>query len=235
MSKNAQDVYATLQQAGLPAGAAAGVVGNLVYESGSPDLPTHAVGDNGSAHGIGQWHPDRWANLLTYAKRNGGDPYALPTQVGFAIQEAKGTKVGNRSLWDILRNTSDPFQASKLWMTKFERPSDQSDAAALKRMNAGKDALGGGSGSAFDLSKLTGAAADAVKSAAGAAGGLLSWPESVVSGIGQLGTAAQSAGAVFDHLMWWFNPGNQVRVLVGTVSVVLMFIGLLLLAREVKA
>jgi hypothetical protein len=41
---------------------AAGLVGNLMAESGN-DLKTDAVGDGGKAYGIAQWHPDRQAKF----------------------------------------------------------------------------------------------------------------------------------------------------------------------------
>lgn len=41
---------------------AAGIVGNLQTESGKT-LKTNAVGDNGQAYGIAQWHPDRQAKF----------------------------------------------------------------------------------------------------------------------------------------------------------------------------
>jgi hypothetical protein len=139
VATNAETAYAYLRSAGLSEGAAVGVVGNLIYESGSPSLPTRAKGDGGRATGIAQWHPDRWGNLLSWARSKGKDPYALETQLGYVVVEAQTSTGGN--VWGRLKSVTDPVAASALWMRLFERPADQSDAAARARAKRGQDAL----------------------------------------------------------------------------------------------
>lgn len=231
---DAGQVLAYLQRAGLPGPAALGVVGNLVAESHLDTRPR--TGDGGLASGIAQWHPDRWANLESFAKQHNADPSALNTQVAFAVEEAKGIKPrkGGPSLWDQLRNTTDALTASKLWMRQFERPADQSDQAAQDRLNAGTKALRAQQKTG-SLSDLGGALKSAGKAGADAVGGLFQWPADVVGGISALGDAAKSAGSFFDHLLWWFNPNHQLRVVIGFVSVLMILLGLYLLSREVKA
>jgi hypothetical protein len=214
---NTEAVYRTLQQQGLPAPAAAGVIGNLVAESGNAaggDLNPRAVGDGGTSHGIAQWHNERWTALQAWAGKQGADPYSLTTQTAFLVKEAKDI-----GIWDQLRRTTDVYQATKLWMTKFERPKDQSDAAARRRMEAGRQALAGLSptGSGLDLGNLG--------KAAGAVGDAVTGGFEAVAGVGKF----------FDHLLWWFNPTHIIRVTLGVTGVALMLLGLVLLTREVRS
>lgn len=134
----AQTAYDFFTAQGLSPGAATGVVGNLVAESG---LSTTIRGDGGKAVGIAQWHPDRWANLTAWAGRNRLDPYALTTQLQYTRLEAATATGGN--VWGKLLGAKDAVTASALWMRLFERPADQSQAAAQRRAQAGVNALNG--------------------------------------------------------------------------------------------
>ena len=58
-SKEAMNYF---QSQGWSKEQSAGIVGNLQVESGG-SLKTNAVGDNGNAYGIAQWHPDRQARF----------------------------------------------------------------------------------------------------------------------------------------------------------------------------
>jgi Phage tail lysozyme len=138
MASPAERAYALLTSWGLPAGAATGVVGNLVAESG---LRTDAVGDGGLARGIAQWHPSRWLAMRRWAKSRNLDPGTLEAQLGYVAVEAQTATGGN--VWGQLKGTNDPLAAAALFMRKFERPADQSQAAAQRRLDAGVKALGG--------------------------------------------------------------------------------------------
>jgi hypothetical protein len=137
---NAQFAFEYLTASGLSPEAATGVVGNLVAESG---LRTNAVGDSGLAKGIAQWHPDRWNPFVAWAKRAGRDPYSLEAQLYWVRKEADSPAGGN--VWSQLLKVKDVVQAAALWMRKFERPRDQSDANAQRRAKAGIDAVKGAS------------------------------------------------------------------------------------------
>lgn len=141
MASNAEFAYSYLRSAGLSDGAAVGVVGNLIAESG---LNTRIKGDGGRATGLAQWHDPRWSSLVSWARAKGQDPYALETQLGYAVVEANTAAGGN--VWAKLKSVKDPVTASALWMRLFERPADQSDAAAQRRAQAGVKALKGSSG-----------------------------------------------------------------------------------------
>lgn len=165
----AQTAYDFFTAQGLSPGAATGVVGNLIAESG---LNTTIKGDGGKAIGIAQWHPDRWGALTAWARRNNRDPYALDTQLQYARLEA-ATPVGG-NVWPKLLQAKDAVTASALWMRLFERPADQSQAAAERRAAAGVKALGSNPGTSSG-SDGTGGLSGAVQGAtAGLVGGTVS-------------------------------------------------------------
>lgn len=124
-----------LQGAGLSVEAAIGVLGNYIAESG---LSTTVLGDGGKALGLCQWHPDRQKTLLAWCASNRLAPDTLRAQVLFSVWEAK-TPAGGKC-WDDLTRCHDIDLAAAIWMRKFERPADQSDAAAKRRADAGRRA-----------------------------------------------------------------------------------------------
>lgn len=148
MPTNAEQVYQYLQTQGLPAGAAAGVVGNLVVESGV--TPSNASGDGGTSGGIAQWHNGRWSALKAFAAGLGKPWQSLDVQEAFLVKESKSS-----GLWAKLVGTNDPAAAASLFAAQFERPASKDysgrQAAAAKVYASGGagigssgDATGGG-------------------------------------------------------------------------------------------
>lgn len=131
--------YHALRHNGLGAAAATGVVGNLVVES---RIDPRAIGDGGLAHGICQWHPDRWSALLHFAAVHSANPYDLAVQVAFAVREAAWPAGGH--CWQLLAGETRDItvdEAADIWMRRFERPADQSTEAARRRADAGTAAV----------------------------------------------------------------------------------------------
>jgi hypothetical protein len=62
-----EEAQAFFESKGWTKEQAAGIVANLVVESG---LKTDAVGDGGQAYGIAQWHPDRQQNFRNFAGKD---------------------------------------------------------------------------------------------------------------------------------------------------------------------
>ena len=82
-SGNAEKVFSTLRGLGFSDQAAAGVVGNLMQESG---VNPKSQQSGGPGRGIMQWSEgQRWSNLQRWAGKQ--DPWALATQVGFMVKE----------------------------------------------------------------------------------------------------------------------------------------------------
>jgi hypothetical protein len=138
-------LYSYLLSQGLSKGGAEGVIGNLTWESG---LNPTIKGDSGTSYGIAQWHAGRWDNLNKFAKSRGLNPGTLDAQKQFLMYE-----LNNKGYAKLLSQLKDPniskYDAAAAFMRIFERPKDQSDAAALKRANAFGKAVtipeGGGS------------------------------------------------------------------------------------------
>jgi len=139
-----------LMSQGLSANGAAGVVSNLLAESG---LRTTAAGDksNGVAtsYGIAQWHAGRWDALNKFAQKSGLDASSLDAQSQFLMKELRQKQYGS-----LMSTLNDPnvsaFDATSAFMKTFERPRDTSVEAVTGRYNRGQAALttpqGGGFG-----------------------------------------------------------------------------------------
>jgi hypothetical protein len=98
---------------------AAGIAGNLMVES---NFRTNAIGDNGQAYGIAQWHPDRQAVFKQiYGKdiRNSTFEEQL-NFVHYELTEGQEQRAGN-----ILKNTTDAGQAASVVDQFYERSSGE--------------------------------------------------------------------------------------------------------------
>lgn len=108
---------------GLTPAQAAGVVGNLMQESGSPINP-RARQSGGSGRGIAQWSVGgRWdrtahMNVAWYAKATHRSPWALNTQLDFIWYEL--THVKSNGLAQ-LRTAKTVSSASLIFAQKYER------------------------------------------------------------------------------------------------------------------
>lgn len=109
---------------GLSYAQAAGVVGNLMWESGDPTLvKTDKLGDkNGMSYGIGQWNGSRRKNLENFAKNRGTKMSDLDTQLEFVWHEITDGDQKAFKVLEGLRTATDPAQAATIFMKRYERP-----------------------------------------------------------------------------------------------------------------
>ena len=114
---NEQQAYQYLIAQGYPPVAAAGIVGNLVQESGVN--PTVNPGDSGTAHGIAQWRGDRWSGLQDYAKQNRGSVNDLNTQLGYLDYELRN-RYGDT--YQKMMSARTPGDAAGAFALEYERP-----------------------------------------------------------------------------------------------------------------
>lgn len=107
---------------------AQGITANLVRES---SLKADAVGDNGKAYGLAQWHPDRQAE---FKKLFGKDIQGSSTkeQVEFLNHELTAGK--EKAAGDMLRKTETAREAASVVSRKYERPKE-ADSEAYARAN----------------------------------------------------------------------------------------------------
>jgi hypothetical protein len=114
-----------LQGKGLNRAAIAGIVGNLMTESGfNPDNPNPAEG----AQGIAQWEGGRRTELQAYARAHGTAETDLNTQLGFMWQELSGSYSGVLS---ALKNVTDPSAAATIWDSQYEKSAGTSRAQRI--------------------------------------------------------------------------------------------------------
>ena len=117
ISQNAQQAYQLLVQMGYQPHQAAGIVGNLIQESGPSMSPT-ITGDKGRAFGIAQWRDSRRQDLNRFAAKGGMDPNHLETQIKFLDNELRTTE---RGTLDAINRSSTPQEAASAFLG-FERP-----------------------------------------------------------------------------------------------------------------
>ena len=123
---NEEKIWNFLMDEGFSPAAAAGVMGNLQQES---NFKTDA--DNGTHHGIAQWDPGRFANLVKLAKSKGKDGDDLESQLEFMVKEMRGMTFGGRPYREFIK-LKDPGLAAKLFEEEFERSHGQNMDSRLK-------------------------------------------------------------------------------------------------------
>lgn len=149
--KQAMDFF-TDPERGWTKEQAAGIVGNLIVESGDfdPDvLSGKRRGDAGKAFGVAQWHPDRQASFQGfYGKPIGESSYN--EQLQFIHDEM--TKGRESRAGEKLRSATTPEQAAELFDKFYERSSGE---AREQRMKHAADVFGAHQGAAVTPAEVT--------------------------------------------------------------------------------
>ncbi len=143
-----EKVYNHLIELGLPAKATAGMVGNLVFESGastgfrtSEDLNPRST--NGTHSGIAQWsHSSRWPKMQSFASSSNQQAYSLKAQTEFIWHELENDASGYPVL-DLIKDAS-PSEAAKIINEKYEITATQSGRAEAASYFYNKYKEGGG-------------------------------------------------------------------------------------------
>lgn len=105
---------------------AAGIVANLQRESG---MRANAVGDNGQAYGIAQWHPDRQANFAKWAGKDIRNS-TVEEQMRFVNYEL--TQGAERRAGMLLRAAQSAEMAGIVMSKHYERPRNAAEEAAVR-------------------------------------------------------------------------------------------------------
>lgn len=129
-STDVEKAYRYLMKLGVPSNAAAGLVGNFVYEAGGEDVKTGKLDtrEEYEGHtGIAQWDIGRWNKLKAQAIENNktdeqnypsSSPYSLKNQLDFVYFEL--TKGGYESVYESLKSASSPGDAATIANQKYE-------------------------------------------------------------------------------------------------------------------
>lgn len=115
---------------GFTASAAAGVVGNLVQESG---LRTDAIGDNGTSGGLAQWHNERLDALKRFAVARGKEWTDLDTQIEFLAEEMRTSYADT---YAKMQSAELPEIAGQIMTDEYEIPDPASANYSQRRANA---------------------------------------------------------------------------------------------------
>lgn len=108
----------------------AGLAANIQRESGGR---ANAVGDNGKAYGIAQWHPDRQRAFEKWAGKRIQDS-TYEEQMAFMHYEL--TEGSEKRAGDKLRAAGTAGEAAAAVSTHYERPADKVGEAALRAQAA---------------------------------------------------------------------------------------------------
>jgi len=116
---NAEKVFNFLLGAGFTEQAAAGVIGNLMQESGVNPKSKQLGG--GPGRGIMQWGTGpgsggRWDALVAWASSSGKDPWSLDTQVEWMMKEMRSYGTYNR-----LKGVTDVKKAVVIFESEMEK------------------------------------------------------------------------------------------------------------------
>lgn len=203
--ERAKYIQQKLMSMGFTASAAAGVVGNLVQESG---LRTDAIGDNGTSGGLAQWHNERLDALKRFAAARGKEWTDLDTQIEFLAEEMRTSYADT---YAKMQSAELPEIAGKIMTDEYEIPDPasanyeqrQANArAAYEAMQSGNkqadDYHGGGGGGYNSLVATTSYAAGF---AAGGSVGLMPMANSTANyngGVVNVGGIVVNCGSVND-------------------------------------
>lgn len=192
---------------GFTASAAAGVVGNLVQESG---LRTDAIGDNGTSGGLAQWHNERLDALKRFAAARGKEWTDLDTQIEFLAEEMRTSYADT---YAKMQNAELPEIAGQIMTDEYEIPDPASANYSQRRANAraayeamksankqtSADASHGGAGGSYD--SLVSPTSYAAGFAAGGTAGLMPMASSTANyngGVINVGGIVVNCGNVSD-------------------------------------
>ena len=159
-SENGSKIYNYLTSKGLSAAGASGVLGNMQKESGldptnlqnsyekslgytdqsytqAVDSGTYAnFGDDAAGYGLVQFtHNSLKRPLLQMSKESKKSIGDLGLQLDFLTNNLQSSYKG---VWNSLMSASDPGEAAKMFMLKYERPADQSASAQNERAGYAK-------------------------------------------------------------------------------------------------
>lgn len=118
----AQQTINFFMSKGLTRAQAAGIAGNLLFESG---FNPSAVGDGGTSFGIAQWHFGRGDAMKAYCTSHGYSTTSFKGQLEYLWSELNGSE---RNALSKLRQTTSAYDAGMAFERYYERPAVISSA-----------------------------------------------------------------------------------------------------------
>ena len=122
---------------GLTKEQSAGIVGNLMQESGAGIDPN---AKNKTGHrGIAQWDKNRWGNFEKFAKQKGLDVNTREAQLQWIMEEMR-TGGGGLSL-KTLKGAKTSRQSAELFLKQYERSGEEAGSAGFENRMKNADKL----------------------------------------------------------------------------------------------
>jgi len=129
LSPNASGVMSFFQSQGWTKEQAAGIAANIKQES---NFNHQAVGDNGKAYGLAQWHPDRQAE---FAKQYGKSIKESSFEEQLAFIQFELTQGNEKKAGNLLRGSNNAYDAASIVSKHYERPANrEAEADSRGRM-----------------------------------------------------------------------------------------------------
>lgn len=116
---------------------AAGIVGNIIHESG---VNPYASGDGGTSSGLAQWHNERLSALKAYAASVGKPASDLQTQVDFIDKELLPPKPARWQSFRPPRRQRTPLQRSSITNGRRAGPRRIPPVVSATRAGSGRPA-----------------------------------------------------------------------------------------------
>ncbi len=128
---NEKEIFSFLRkELGLNHAAAAGVLGNIYYESGFNNA---AIGDYGTSYGICQWHLGRYENLRNFCKASGLDYTSCIGQLHYLKYELENSYPTVLAHLRQVPDTADgAYDAAAFWCIYFEVPANREQKAVVR-------------------------------------------------------------------------------------------------------
>lgn len=133
---NADQAINFFMSKGLTRAQAAGIAGNLLFESG---FRPGAVGDSGTSFGIAQWHSGRGDAMKAWTRSHGYSTTSFKGQLEYLWQELNGSE---RNALGKLRATSSAYDAGMAFCRYFERPAVINPARGQAAQRFYRESLG---------------------------------------------------------------------------------------------
>ncbi|MBI3181871.1 MAG: LysM peptidoglycan-binding domain-containing protein [Myxococcales bacterium] len=114
---NAEQTIKFFMSKGLTRAQAAGIAGNLLYESG---FNPSAVGDGGTSFGVAQWHLGRGEAMKRWTKEHGYSSTSFKGQLEYLWYELNH---GESYALGKLRASGNAYDAGMAFCRYFERPA----------------------------------------------------------------------------------------------------------------
>jgi hypothetical protein len=115
---NGQQIKDFFISQGLPEHAAAGIVGNIMQESGGDP---NAINPQSKAFGLAQFLGSRKQGLFDYADSKGVSPTDASTQLEYMMQEMRGKDAGAVKALKLMGEVDNAADAAKIFATHYER------------------------------------------------------------------------------------------------------------------